>query len=204
MSLMDEPPAREPCCPRAYLAIFVTLALGITALDLWSKATIFRLLKVELVPRMVDGQERLAVAPHQPIVIIPDLFEIEANINYGAFSGWFSRHTEYLAVLSIAALGLIIWFMWSHRNMAGARRLWLAAAFGLLWGGTCGNFHDRAFLGYVRDFVKWFYVSGGQQHVWPNFNVADSCILVGVGLLLLIFMRAPISKPEAAKTAKAT
>ena len=66
---------------------------------------------------------------------------------------------------------------------------------GLIWGGTCGNLYDRAVHGYVRDFVKWFLEWGGRQHVWPNFNVADSAICVGVGLLVLLFLLEP--KPKA-------
>ena len=52
-----------------------------------------------------------------------------------------------------------------------------------------GNLHDRAFLKGVRDWIKWYFVSGGREHVWPNFNIADSAICTGVGLLILLELR---------------
>jgi signal peptidase II len=48
-------------------------------------------------------------------------------------------------------------------------------------GGAAGNLYDRFTLGYVVDFLSFHY----QSYYWPAFNVADSAICVGVGLLLL-------------------
>ena len=63
----------------------------------------------------------------------------------------------------------------------------VVVALALVWGGTLGNFYDRLQLGAVRDFIKWFYK--GPPLVWPNFNIADSAICVGVGLLFLTVIR---------------
>ena len=52
-------------------------------------------------------------------------------------------------------------------------------------GGAVGNLLDRARLGYVIDFVDVYW---GAHH-WPAFNVADSAISVGVGLLVLDILR---------------
>ena len=54
-------------------------------------------------------------------------------------------------------------------------------------GGALGNLYDRITLGYVVDFLYFYY----QQFAWPAFNVADSAICVGVGLLLLDSFKQP-------------
>jgi len=98
---------------------------------------------------MVNGEKRLAVKDPSAHRIIPNYFEIEANINFGAFNGWFSRHTGYLTVLSIAALILIVGFYGPTRNSGGAgcgsRR-----PSGSCGAGPAGTSMTGRFLGYVR------------------------------------------------------
>ena len=53
-------------------------------------------------------------------------------------------------------------------------------ALGLIWGGALGNFMDRVWMGKVIDFID----VGIRQYRWPVFNLADSCITVGLGLLI--------------------
>ena len=65
-------------------------------------------------------------------------------------------------------------------------RHWEAAAWALVLGGALGNLIDRILYGYVIDFLDVYY---GEWH-WPAFNVADSAITVGVGMLLLDSFRA--------------
>ncbi|MDX1915258.1 MAG: signal peptidase II [Methylophilus sp.] len=60
----------------------------------------------------------------------------------------------------------------------------------LVLGGALGNLYDRITLGYVVDFLYFYY----QQWAWPAFNVADSAICVGVGLLLLDSLKSSESK----------
>ncbi|HET9869344.1 MAG TPA: signal peptidase II, partial [bacterium] len=60
---------------------------------------------------------------------------------------------------------------------AQVRRL----ALGLVWGGALGNFTDRIWLGKVIDFIDVGY----RQYRWPVFNLADSCITVGLACLVL-------------------
>jgi signal peptidase II len=57
----------------------------------------------------------------------------------------------------------------------------------LVLGGALGNLYDRITLGYVVDFFN-FHIN---NHYWPAFNVADSAICVGVGLLLLDSFKSP-------------
>jgi signal peptidase II len=59
----------------------------------------------------------------------------------------------------------------------------------LVIGGAAGNVYDRLTLGYVVDFISLHY----QDLYWPAFNVADSAICLGVGLLILDSFKRPSS-----------
>jgi len=61
-----------------------------------------------------------------------------------------------------------------------ASRSWVALAFSLIAGGAVGNIIDRLQFGYVVDFLHFYW----HEHYWPMFNVADSCIVVGVMIML--------------------
>ena len=187
---MASEPALEPAAAgapstpkKAHWLLFCTLAAVIVAADLWTKAWVFERLGITLA-ETPDG--RLVPMRHAPIVIVPGLFELEGSINFGAFNGWFGEHTAWLSVISFAAVFVIAGFLYSHLRRPPPHRYWFTAALGLLCGGTLGNFYDRAVLGFVRDFIKWFVVIDGQEHVWPNFNIADSAICGGVGVLLTL------------------
>jgi signal peptidase II len=68
---------------------------------------------------------------------------------------------------------------WVSFREAAAHSQTVRIAFGMIVGGAIGNVVDRLHYGYVIDFIDFY-------RIWPNiFNVADSCITVGVGLLLL-------------------
>jgi signal peptidase II len=57
----------------------------------------------------------------------------------------------------------------------------MGAALSLVLGGAIGNLIDRVAYGYVIDFLDVYY----QDWHWPAFNVADTAICIGVGLMLL-------------------
>ena len=97
----------------------------------------------------------------------------ERNV-HGAF-GLFGNNAVLLIAMAIVVL-VLFWF--SFRD-AAARSLTVRIAFGMIVGGAIGNIVDRVHYGYVIDFIDFY-------RIWPNiFNVGDSCITVGVGLLLL-------------------
>ncbi len=107
--------------------------------------------------------------------VIPHLLRItyERNV-HGAF-GLFGNNAVLLIAMAIVVL-VLFWF--SFREPA-ARSLTVRVAFGMIVGGAIGNIVDRVHYGYVIDFIDFY-------RIWPNiFNVGDSCITVGVGLLLL-------------------
>ncbi len=97
----------------------------------------------------------------------------ERNV-HGAF-GLFGNNAVLLIAMAIVVL-VLFWF--SFRD-AAARSITVRIAFGMIVGGAIGNIVDRVHYGYVIDFIDFY-------RIWPNiFNVGDSCITIGVGLLLL-------------------
>lgn len=118
--------------------------------------------------------------------VIPGFFDIVHARNRGAAFSMFADSTSplrpfLLIGLSVAALLLVAGIL---RN---ASRLDRPTAIGLslILGGAIGNVFDRIVSGAVTDFLD-FYVGG--LH-WPAFNVADSAIVIGSGLLLLSLLR---------------
>jgi signal peptidase II len=87
-----------------------------------------------------------------------------------------------LVLFSLVAVALVGWYI-----LRRAERLdrFSLAGFALILGGAAGNLFDRVVWGRVTDFLD-FYL--GSYH-WPAFNVADSAIVVGSGLLLLEAIR---------------
>ena len=124
---------------------------------------------------------RHALKPHAPqtIKIIPGYFELEYAENTGAAFSFLRGRPEAKYILfgfGVIALGVV--GMYLRRAKPEERRL--AAELGLLAGGAVGNLIDRVLYGHVTDFILW-QVPG---HRWPNFNIADAALVVGVlGLL---------------------
>ena len=114
--------------------------------------------------------------------IIPGLLHLTLVTNRGALFGLFHDLADpYRAVvftsIPMLAIVLILFFQFRTTIADTAAQAGLA----LILGGALGNLVDRLRLGYVVDFVDLFI---GEHH-WPAFNVADSCICVGVSLLVL-------------------
>jgi signal peptidase II len=116
---------------------------------------------------------------HQSIELIENFFHLTYVRNPGAAFGILAQHSlrmPFFIGISLAATAGILWYA---RHTRGNQTVHLAL--GLIFSGALGNLVDRIRFGEVIDFldVHWY------QHHWPAFNVADSAICVGVGLLLL-------------------
>jgi len=94
--------------------------------------------------------------------------------------GWQKAFFTGVALLAIVVMSLIQ----KHRT---EKLFCLSLA--LVIGGAAGNVYDRLTLGYVVDFISLHY----QDFYWPAFNVADSAICLGVGLLILDSFKRPSS-----------
>lgn len=201
---MNEP--TRPVVLKAW-SLFLSVTLLVTALDLWSKKAVFDLLEVETrmdpIPSL-GGAERPHVVDQSRVTVIPGFFELEANYNYGAFSGWFSSHTEFLTIVSAVAAAAMAAIVFFTSRSARPPSLWFYVALGLICGGTLGNFYDRLQLAGVRDWIKWFFVWNGRERVWPNFNIADSGICVGVALIVLLEIASSIRERRAQRSEATT
>ncbi len=89
----------------------------------------------------------------------------------GGWQRWF-----FSGIAVVISLGLIIWLYRMPRN-----QVMLALSLGLILGGAIGNLWDRLALGYVVDFISVHYAG----RYFPAFNIADSAITAGAGLMLL-------------------
>jgi len=203
ISCMNESPAPSeilsaPSKKKAWV-LFLLIAVSVAGLDLWSKAAVFDLLDVQSMMRPAPGGgEKLFVVTQHTKSVVPGFFELEANYNHGAFNGWFSEHTGLLALLSSAALLVIASVLWYSLGRSPAPTLSFVIALGLLAGGTAGNFYDRFYLEAVRDWIKWYIAIDGKEHIWPNFNVADSGICIGVALVVFPELRGLFQKRKPA------
>ncbi len=114
-----------------------------------------------------------------PVVsVVDDFFRLVIVWNRGVSFGMLGDRALPPWVLSAVAIAVCIGlFIWLRRS----DRMFTGLGIGLVIGGAIGNVIDRARWGAVFDFAD-FYV--GQWH-WPAFNVADSAIVLGVGLMLI-------------------
>jgi signal peptidase II len=106
--------------------------------------------------------------------------------NSGAVWGFFSGHDgglvpKAITGLAIAALLIVAWFF----LRAGGRKRLELTSYAFILGGALGNVIDRLRLGYVVDFLDAYV----KTWHWPTFNIADSCITIGVLLLALSLWR---------------
>ncbi len=115
------------------------------------------------------------------IDVIPGFFAITHVQNRGAAFSLFADGSSnwklmMLICFSVVAMVGITWFLWKGRHTFPTTGIALA----LILGGAVGNLWDRLLHGRVTDFLH-FYVS---DYSWPDFNVADSAIVVGAFLLI--------------------
>jgi signal peptidase II len=118
--------------------------------------------------------------PPQMLAITP-FFNLTPVWNQGVSFGFLQATSPLQKWLLISLTGLIGagLALWIRRSIILRERLIL----GLILGGALGNIIDRIRFGAVFDFFD-FHLAG---HHWPAFNVADACIVVGVGLLIMGF-----------------
>lgn len=152
------------------LKIFLPLALVILAADLWTKDWI---------------EARLEYGRLESVW--GDTFLLANHRNEGGMWGIGQDWPSWiLPTVRLAALLVILYLL---RQTSASDRIG-TFALGLVMGGAAGNIHDSLTLGYVRDFLL-FDFDVPVFDPFPTFNVADSAICVGVGLLALQMFRSP-------------
>ena len=165
----------QPMSLSGRFRLFLAIAIVGGVVDLWTKAVIFRW-------RGLPTQSDIWW-------VWEPYFGIEPAVNIGAVFGLGAGQGHFFAVMSVlAAVGIVVWLF----KFRAAESLWLTVALGLVGGGIIGNLYDRLGLwwqpGYpdewksgVRDWILWRI---NATWTWPNFNIADSLLVVGAGMLL--------------------
>jgi signal peptidase II len=160
-----------------YLAVTAAVIL----LDLWTKW---------LVVKRIDL--------HEAVPIRPNLFSIVHVRNDGAAFGIGANADSRIIPLllnggAIAVFCVVV--VYALRSAVTDRLL--QTGLHLILGGAIGNLLDRFRFGYVVDFLDVYI----RNHHWPAFNVADSAICIGIGLLFLDMRKKPESERTPAVTA---
>jgi signal peptidase II len=134
----------------------------------------------------------------EPVTVVPDIFSITYVRNIGAAFGIFREMSEIfrkIFFLSMPPIAMVI-IVFMLRSVPNDDR-WQVFALSMIFGGAIGNYIDRLRYGYVVDFLDFHW-----KEVWsyPAFNIADSAIVGGVGLLLVLMtVRDRAAKKAAAK-----
>jgi signal peptidase II len=162
-----------------------------------------RFFLVALAVVVVDQLTKVAahrwLRPAGSVEIVPGFFDLTYSRNRGGLFGYFADLPEpwrvgLLTALPVLAIVLLSRFLLWGDDLSRPARLGLSAVLG----GAVGNLIDRLLRGEVVDFLDvyagaagpaaWLVRQFGTAH-WPTFNVADSAIVVGAGLLLLDALR---------------
>jgi signal peptidase II len=146
-------------------SVHFILALFVVLLDRWTK-------------RLVASH----IAMYTHIQMIPRFFRLTHTENTGAAFSLFADSpshwkTTLLIGFSLIAMIIVSVLLWKQSHVLTTTGI----ALSLILGGAVGNLWDRVASGRVVDFLLFYY----RQYQWPVFNLADSAIVVGAGLLVI-------------------
>jgi len=126
--------------------------------------------------------------------VVPSLFDVTYVRNFGAAFGVFSSAAQrfrepFFILVPFVALIVIIFIL---KGTKDTQKLQICAL-SFIFGGAIGNYIDRLRFKFVIDFLDFHFK---EIYHWPAFNIADSAIVCGVGILLLqmLFTKSPASK----------
>ncbi|MFN0061844.1 MAG: signal peptidase II [Myxococcaceae bacterium] len=197
----------------------IAVAVSLVALDQWTKYLV-----VDALTRRLDnettlsgklgaffsspgeaGADGLRFRPKRAITVSRNFFRLRYAENPGAAWGLFRSLPEHIRVpmfhvVSLGAVGLIAYYFSKLTGQKSER--WAFFGLPLVLGGALGNYVDRLTRGFVVDYLEAHWMD---RATWPSFNVADTSIVIGVGLLLLdSFVRkeAPAALPQDTGTAR--
>lgn len=175
----DYPPSR--------IAVFATAAVLGCAADLLSKWWMFT---------------RQPLREGEIWWVVPDYAGFQLSLNEGALFGMGQGWVWVFALLSVIAAVVIPTWLFRY---GAACDFWITLAMGCVMAGILGNLYDRLALhgdtwffdparqGEIAYAVRdWILLQWGNAYRWPNFNIADSLLVVGAGF---IFFKALFEKP---------
>jgi len=147
------------------------LAAAVLAADLVTKALVF------------GWFERRGIREGEVVWLAGDWFGFARVMNPGVTGGMgsFLGPTLLSVFTLLASIGIALYIFLPRRHDR-----WTLVALALILGGAIGNLYDRLRFGEVRDFIDvWPRLSWPSWlHHWPTFNIADSCIVAGVAMLV--------------------
>ena len=138
------------------------LAAAVLALDQLTKALILQRLELYRSVKVLGSFLKFTLV-------------LNPNTVFGLYLG---KNFPYVWVISAIALFVLI-ALFLEKSTLGT------IAYGLILGGALGNLLDRVRIGAVVDFIN----IGVGRYRWPYFNLADSAVVVGIGLLLIVSFR---------------
>jgi len=185
--------------PRKYI-LLAAIALGVVALDQWTKYLVTSELTTRFEGLSGPGERLAALYGTAPpegadgnhfgtrrfVTVSDHFFRLRYAENPGAAWGLFRTLPERLRgplfhLVSLGAVALISYFFTKLSGTDRAER-WALYGLPLVMGGALGNYVDRLARGFVIDFLEAHWMD---RAAWPSFNVADTAISIGVGMLVV-------------------
>jgi len=125
--------------------------------------------KVLIIKNILDDQ----------FIRVNSYFDLVHFKNQGAAFGFLSDaggwQRYFLSIVASIVSIVLIFMIKKHKD-----EFYTALGLSLILGGALGNLYDRLFLGYVTDFLYFHF----QDYYWPAFNISDTAIIIGVGILI--------------------
>ena len=181
------------------IIISVVAMLVIVGLDQLSKYLIvshFGMIEQIYVQNLEIGAMDVILSKLAPVKIIPGVLNFRLILNDGAALGMLDDDRwVFLIISTVAIIGVLVYMFWKK-----PQNKLLLVALALITGGGIGNMIDRIWLGYVVDFID--FCAFPNLWMWV-FNVADSCVTVGAGILALWMIIDLVRESKAQKNAKA-
>jgi signal peptidase II len=165
-----DPKPRHASGPRNYILPLLSIAAAVAIID--------RITKHLIMHRLPEGSAH---------TVIPGILRITHVLNTGAAFSMLAESASTVAVrhglviFSVVAIFIVLGMLWRVRHSFSLTSVALA----LILGGAIGNVYDRVRYHYVVDFLEVHII----HYHWPDFNVADSCIVIGACLLFIEIFR---------------
>jgi len=116
------------------------------------------------------------------ITIIKGFFDLSYLENRGAAFGIFQGRVYLLAAVTLVIIGVFFFYYLRTKK----KTLLFTVSTALILTGALGNLVDRLRYGFVVDFISWHWKDA---YYFPTFNVADICITIGTGLLVIYILK---------------
>ena len=149
---------------------------------------------------LADQLSKLWVVRHlaarDSLTVIPGFAQFirveNTGVVFGLMAGGAGWRPWVVLGLPLLLLPLLAWLLLS------ARRPIERWSYALILGGALGNLLDRVRFGHVVDFIDVYLAGSRGEHHWYTFNLADSAICIGAGLMAISLWRAPAPAPSPA------